>query len=170
MKEKNARDGALRPGEDHHRNNNNGAGGRSRRTPFSSARFGRELQGTVVLPRGKEESPRVRKLNSAKTNYRHPITGQLLQRPSSQPSSGLLNTKTVDMNFAFWDFRKPRSAKRSKAPPRIAITSKEASTGKLQLGYGWRPCPPAMFDVSNMSPVHGKIRSWQEEEFGKAGH
>ena len=136
----------------------------------------REVQGTVTLPHGKEESPKVKRVNSAKTNYRHPLTGQLVQRPSSQPAGGLLNSKTVDMNFAFWGFRKkPKSAgpgggKKQRPPPatmsgrnRVLLSSKEAMTGKLHLGSGWRPCPPAMFDVSNMSPVHGKIRAWQEQ-------
>lgn len=71
----------------------------------------REVQGTVTLPHGKEKSPKVKRVNSAKTNYRHPLTGQIVQRPSSQPAGGLLNSKTVDMNFAFWGFRKkPKSA------------------------------------------------------------
>ena len=133
----------------------------------------------MTLPHGKEQQPKVRKVNSAKANYRHPLTGQLVQRPSSQPAGGLLNSKTVDMNFAFWGFRKkPLSAggpgsggKRERKRPaslrksreRVMLASKEAMTGKLHLGSGWRPCPPAMFDVSNMSPVHGKIRAWQEQ-------
>lgn len=133
---------------------------------FASRRGLREVQGTVTLPHRKEAAPRVRKVNSARTNYRHPITGQLLQRPSSQPTGGLLNSKTVDMNFAFWGFRKTRSAGKRQAP-RVVVSSKEAMTGKLHLGSGWRPCPPAMFDVSNISPVHGKIRAWQDEEFAR---
>jgi len=141
------------------------------------------VQGTVHLQHGGlEPQPKQRKATSARAcKYRHPRTGELSQRPSSQPSGGLLNSKTVDMNFAIWGFRKKpasagpgagraREGKKVAAPEhiraqkqRLMLSSKEAMTGKLQLGSGWRPCPPAMFDVSNMSPVHGKIRAWQDQ-------
>ena len=58
---------------------------------------------------------------------------------------------------------------RGKKGANASLCSEEAAQGVLQLGNGWKRCPPALFDVSNMGEIHFRIQALQDQG-AKPGH